>query len=728
MLAWSNCNYIYSKSIEMNVYNFIQINETEFRFDVRVRNTTPNPETTGAIGIHGWSIYLNFNPAIKNGSYLVNDYVGNTDMVGLFNIPLSYQYNNTDNYFQSFSNAADINKIVTYLNTAAWYRIGTFKFQCRIADDSGSSLKNLGSFNPSVVFKTIGNQSGLNECNVRAELNDDDEPTGNWVVADANFLPVACTKTLSLTNEPLYSHLFTSTGTGDYSNELNWNKRAVVGRNIKPINGSNASIGGYSTANPPSPNTGDCSQDENASVNYMYLNANSKLTLESGQSLTVDTFNIRSTSLGNGTFVDANTNGGLTLGTANVEQYMTSGRNWYISSPIVATTTAALSTASSVSHFNEGIRVDGYSGSLTPGKGYISVNNNATGIVTFTGKLNNTVSIPVSRTHDAYKEGFNLIGNPYPSHLAWTLDVASAANLLPSMWYRTTSGGNIYTFPTFNALGSVGSPAGTSQEIAPMQSFWVRVKSSSTLGTVTFTNAMRLHKNNNMLKAPASSDNNNTLVRLQVNNGVNSDEMVIYTNPDASNAYDDYDSPKWLNGTSSVTPDIYTTVSTENLIINGLKQLPLDTEIPLTFAANNAQVNNFTIQANEISNLPTGVKLILVDNGVETDLTNGVTSYSFSSNAGTTKTLGVIFRSTGAVTGFINGNKNDVTIYSKEHNRIVIQVNGKLNENTKVGVYNAVGQKISDLNLTSTNAVIDVDVPGIYLVSVNNFTQKVIVK
>jgi len=127
------------------------------------------------------------------------------------------------------------------------------------------------------------------------------------------------------------------------------------------------------------------------------------------------------------------------------------------------------------------------------------------------------------------------------------------------------------------------------------------------------TNAMRSHApaTDMLLKAPAAKNTAKTLVRLQVNNGTNTDEAVIYLSANASNGLDAYDAPKMSNDNVDI-PEIYTTVGAEQMVINAMNTIPMDTPIGLGFVPGNA--TSFSLTANEISNLPIGVKVILKDN------------------------------------------------------------------------------------------------------------------
>jgi len=80
---------------------------------------------------------------------------------------------------------------------------------------------------------------------------------------------------------------------------------------------------------------------------------------------------------------------------------------------------------------------------------------------------------------------------------------------------------------------------------------------------------------------------------------------------------------------SALATQLYTTVGTEKLVINGMNSIQLDTPIGIGFVPGTA--SSFSIIANEVSNLPANVKVILRDyeKNTETDMTDGTAVYTF---------------------------------------------------------------------------------------------------
>lgn len=461
-----------------------------------------------------------------------------------------------------------------------------------------------------------------------------------------------------------------------------------------------------------------------------------KLTNTAGGTLTVTNFKLNSDATnGTGTYLE---NGGTlnVTGTTTVNQSLQSVsalRTWYITPPVVSA--APIPALCIIKYFDEtinnGTPTDNWVSSalMVAKKGYqvVPVAGND---ITFSGTLNsgNQNITLTSRTGTDNYAGFNLIGNPYPSYLDWSLVTANSGNLAlmrtTTMWYRTKSSG-VYSFWTVNGDG-VTSPNGASSIIPPMQAFWVRSNAGG--GTLALTNAMRSHAPaiDMLLKAPAAKKTTKTLVRLQVSNGTNTDETVIYFSLNASNGMDAYDAPKMSNDNVAI-PEIYTTVGAEQIVINAMNTIPMDTPIGLGFVPGNA--SSFSLSANEISNLPTGVKVILKDNvtKTETDLTDGVSTYQFSPVVTSSDRFSVIFRSAGAVTSIETPQDNSILAYNNAPQQLTVMCND-LYVGSMLSVYNAIGQKLVSQLLTSTSTQIDGKfTPGVYMVKVNDTSRKVII-
>jgi len=473
-----------------------------------------------------------------------------------------------------------------------------------------------------------------------------------------------------------------------------------------------------------------------ATVKSVTVAPGAKLSLGLNTLNTTNGITLQSDASGTATLMDSYSSPTIN---AVVQQYVEAGRNWYISSPVFDAAYGTLDKGNSVVEWNEVTKSwdPVTSGTLTPGRGYIQVasaSQGTTGTVNFTGTTNSgDITVQLTR-NGTTQAGFNLVGNPYPSYLDWSQVAAANSNVLPTAWFRTKKtalAGASYTFATVN-VATPSSPiivdnnANTSitKCIPPMQAYWVRLIESPLTTDYKVTNAMRNHADNggNTFKAP--KQNTQQLLRLQVSNGTNTDETVIYANPNASNAFEVYDSPKMTSGSASI-PEIYTLAGGEQLVINGLNAIPYGKEIPIGFTT--GQSNIFTLKASQISNFDAGTKIILTDyfdinNPIISDLSDGK-SYSYTSDItkNNTSRFSIVFKTNSYTTDVINSidNSNSIVVFKNSNNQIEVIIPTEIIGKSSVTIYNTVGQSLENRSLaSSTNILSNSYSSGVYLVSV----------
>jgi hypothetical protein len=489
-----------------------------------------------------------------------------------------------------------------------------------------------------------------------------------------------------------------------------------------------------------------------------------KLTVNSGASVQLDLakqITLTGSLTNNGTFTlktnDDNAtstlidNGYTGSGTCKMETKLLTGRNWYLSSPVASATSAVLNTTQwyPLMAYNEPLGStepwDIITDDQTPlavTKGYIANFLNQNDVYTFTGGAFNTGNIStgangapaLTRTAGQLKEGFNLVGNPYPSYV--NIQSATKTNIIPTYWYRTANiDGTVYYFDTYNLASEVGislSGKSVTNYIPPMQAFWVRIEQGFSSGSISFSNALRSHKEvqNNLFRAPAVAGQQ--IIRLRVSNGTNSDETLVVFNPLASDGYDMYDSPKMSNGSTAI-PEIYSKAGNEIVAINGLKTFDSERILPLGFST--GQTTSFTLKATEISGFDSSFRLVLVDKNkpAEYDLTAG-TDYTFNSSVvNNSDRFELKFKISGPTTATENAISDGINFIRKDNNHIWITYSGIVNKGSFAILYNAAGQAISNKLIESetTNVTLPT-MSGIYMlkaiVSGKTKTSKVILK
>jgi len=482
--------------------------------------------------------------------------------------------------------------------------------------------------------------------------------------------------------------------------------------------------------------------DATKTVKSMTIAPGAKLTHSSGTLSATNGIILESDATGTATLMDSYSSPTIN---ATVKQYVTLGRNWYLSSPVSAADYTWLSRGTSVQGWDEATKawVPVTNGTLVKGKGYVQVattivsppsTTGTTGTVNVTGTTNSgDVAITVSRTESGSNRGFNLIGNPYPSYLKWTgangfLAEATNDSISTSFWYRTKNSSEAYVFTTYNGsshlvVGGSSVNSVLNEYIPPMQAFWIRVDPNALITThnvvLNFKNNMRFHGvgDNNKFKAPKADDRQ--LVRLQLANGSQSDEALIYFDAAAANTFDNYDSPKMMNN-SSTLPDLFTTVGTERLAINGLNGFADNMELPLGFTLK-AVTTGLTLKVSELSNFASGTKVYLLDKEQhsQTELLP-TTEYTFNTTASTTNNenrFSLLFRAPGSTTRIEKDEKLNAQVFVNANNQITINAP----EKAVYSIYNAMGQLISNGLTTSNRTIVSHKLSnGIYVVCVSD--------
>lgn len=520
-------------------------------------------------------------------------------------------------------------------------------------------------------------------------------------------------------------------GTGNWSEIARWSTGEV------PYVSANVVINGEVTVN------------STARAKDVVVSSNARIAVENGGSLSVENLLLESSDTGTASLIN---NGILTVaGTTTVQQYLTaktgesnSDNWWYISSPVNGATSASILLAGSANKFgyyNETNasypQITTKNVELQAGRGYVA-QINTTDIYEFMGTLNNgDIAVTLTRTTAAGgPRGFNLVGNPYTSHINWNEITGFGtegmrSDIRPTVWIRTRTAGGAMAFDTFNGEVAVnnGVRGAMNQYIAPMQAFWVKVHEDNTEPVITFTNAIRSQQsqveNHNRLRAPAQS--NRKLLRLELDNGENTDQLLIYTNESAQNGYDFLDSEKMSANNASIA-ELYSVVTDRDLVINSRRDIAEGTAVMLGFRPGKTGV--FTIRATELTNLEK-LHVVLKDHilNTETELSSTF-GYEFTADeTPTNERFSVEFRTPSTLTAIddVDAAAN-AQVYVNDANHITVQSTG-LSKDDCISVYNLAGQKLFWKASNGANTEVDLTLnAGVYIVKINNYSYKVIVK
>ena len=218
-----------------------------------------------------------------------------------------------------------------------------------------------------------------------------------------------------------------------------------------------------------------------------------------------------------------------------------------------------------------------------PGCGYLYSVQATNPTTEFSGNLNNG-SIIYSITNsingeDPKVRGFNLIGNPYPSTIdwkatsGWTRDALVVSGDGYDMWIWNPVTNNYGVFNSGTAIGTNG----VTQNIAPMQGFFVR---AATNGNIGMTNSVRgTAGTSNWMRMKTTTAE---IVKVQItsNDNYGSDEILLQFGAPANEA----GAPK-LFSTVTTAPSLFLNREKKELSVLNLTNVNENSSVPLMFKA-----------------------------------------------------------------------------------------------------------------------------------------------
>ena len=318
-----------------------------------------------------------------------------------------------------------------------------------------------------------------------------------------------------------------NTCTWDGSWSTNWNTATNWNSNTVPTQNENIVI--PSSQNNPTiipGNIGSCNN----------------LTIDNGVSLTLHS---------DGTSGTASliTNGTITNnGTINVQRYITDSKWHLISSPL-SDATASIFAGDYLQYYNGTWNdITNAATTLTPVQGYSLWDATKSSTYTYTGDLNNgDQSIAISSAND----GWNLLGNPYPSPIDWSL----LDDTYGAVYYWDSENSN---YVSWNNGGGTGA-----QYVPAMQGFWINTTSD---GTFNISNTERTHSGTTTYYKNRILPQN--YLELQVDGNNYYDRLCININDEATNDFDfQYDAYK-LTSPEEAVPQLYSIVGNDILSID----------------------------------------------------------------------------------------------------------------------------------------------------------------
>ncbi|MCW3125069.1 MAG: hypothetical protein JWO03_727, partial [Bacteroidetes bacterium] len=331
---------------------------------------------------------------------------------------------------------------------------------------------------------------------------------------------------------------------------------------------------------------------------------------------------------------------------------------------------------------------------LTAAKGYAARLYTLPVTINTTGTPNTGAqSIGITKTTSSIPsaDGWNLLGNPYPSSVSWNAIKALNAGKTDGSVYRFTSTGE-YTgnYATWN--GTTGTNGATDQ-IASTEGFWVLASANN---TIDMDNTVRVASTSSPFFKTASAQPDE--IRLNLTNGLQTDEIVEYTDPAATSGYDPgYDAAKMAAGS---TVYLSFDMPAREMAINVLNEVTVTTELPLRIVVSDS--GSYTLTATVLNLTDLTAYLKDADAGTYTDLSAGPVTLTLAANHAYAGRYSVVFRKKTA-TAVANVDEHSVQIYAYDGK---VFINRPSTSAAVINISNILGQQIAEVTSSQEKTII----------------------
>ena len=316
-------------------------------------------------------------------------------------------------------------------------------------------------------------------------------------------------------------------------------------------------------------------------------------------------------------------------------------------------------------------------------------------------------------------DGWNLVGNPYPSELDW--DAASG-------WTKIGLDNAIYFWDQANNryasyVAGIGIN-GATRYIPCMQGFYVKVTNPGT-GTLSMTNSIRSSVVNRDNWRVASQDD--PMIRLKIDNGIVTDEAVIRLSEEATDAFDSQlDAYKLSSG--GTTPSLSTKSLNIDYTVNSIPMSTLQKTIPVKVVA--GLTGDYTISA-DITGFDDLDSIVLEDKllGITQDLKLNSTYTATLTKADTSSRFYINYKKTLKTTGVSDANATAAISISGQAQTVTVLFSTKTNS-ADIAIYDVTGNLVykeenKDVSSGKATIVLPQVMSGVYVVKAQTLSTSI---
>ena len=366
--------------------------------------------------------------------------------------------------------------------------------------------------------------------------------------------------------------------------------------------------------------------------------------------------------------------------------------------------------------------------------------------ISLKGEVNSGyISRSLENNNGAYTQGFNLVGNPYPSPIDWDAAVGWTKNNIDDAIYFFTAGStNQYTGTYSSYVNGIQSSDEKSSNIVPsMQGFFVHVSNSPTdtypvHALLGMTNAVRINNFSQQflkrsLKKPGAENYPLLRITAEFKNKETCDPAVIYFDYNSHSGFEKEKDAHKLMNTDENVPNLFTlTPEGDRLAINALGKHQRNDRIPLGIKTEKA--GTIILRLKDIKNISSDSYVYLVDN--EKRIAQNIIAspeYSFKARKGSEESrFFLVFSPTRITNGAIIFNE-PFSVQSGEGS-VYIKMNLSAGKTGHIRISTVSGQILKVLKVAGqeTVEIRKIHSDGIYFINLlsegETFSKKILVK